>query len=583
MKIFGLKLAWAICLIHYFAGGQFAHAHLIGDGNHDISRPHYDFSIAPPMLVVLSGAQLRLDAVLLAQAKPATTPVSAKPANGMAANFEAFAPKVKTRMDEKYLYVESDGLPLHNMMVGITAWQQQVPLPQPYSGNNAWRIPLHPIPAKEAVSIKGRFLRGAVALAVNGIPIFNPQNNRGEISQEIGELDQWGGHCGRADDYHYHATPFHLQSVVGKGQPVAYALDGYPIYGLTEPDGSAPAKLDALNGHETAGLGYHYHGSTKYPYVNGGFHGEVTETGGQVDPQPVAQPMREAGVPLRGAKITEFTTKDNKSFSLKYLVGSETRAINYVLNENGTVKFDYVDGRGQVKTETYSPRRGGGGGDRPPGEPKGKDKKGKGPPRADGERPPGDRAEARPVANEAAVPAAASYPPKRTGKLVLKSSAVADGGMLPVEFTGDGASITPPLEWNGAPAATKYFAVIMHHIDPAGIPKWYWTLYNIPASVQSLPKNVQGIGILGNNGVNRRGGYAPPHSKGPGAKTYILTVYALSAPVQPNVPAAEVNREALLAAMKDLILDSAELKVVYERTGAIAETGPGKRPPSPNP
>jgi phosphatidylethanolamine-binding protein (PEBP) family uncharacterized protein len=84
-----------------------------------------------------------------------------------------------------------------------------------------------------------------------------------------------------------------------------------------------------------------------------------------------------------------------------------------------------------------------------------------------------------------------------------------------------------------------------------------------------LPKNVQGVGTLGNNSVNRRLGYAPPHSKGPGAKTYVLTVYALSAPIQLSVPPAEVNREVLLTAMKDLILDSAELKVTYDRTGAI--------------
>ena len=61
---------------------------------------------------------------------------------------------------------------------------------------------------------KNQFLRGAIALAVNGIPIFNPQNNGGEVSADIGELDQWGGHCGRADDYHYHVAPLHLQSVV---------------------------------------------------------------------------------------------------------------------------------------------------------------------------------------------------------------------------------------------------------------------------------------------------------------------------------------------------------------------------------
>ena len=50
-----------------------------------------------------------------------------------------------------------------------------------------------------------------------------------------GELDQWGGHCGRADDYHYHIAPIHLEKIVGAGNPVAIALDGYPIYGYDDP------------------------------------------------------------------------------------------------------------------------------------------------------------------------------------------------------------------------------------------------------------------------------------------------------------------------------------------------------------
>ena len=53
------------------------------------------------------------------------------PSPHQAAAFEAFAPKVKLRWDEKFLYVEGNGLPIHSMMVGITAWQQQVPLPVP--------------------------------------------------------------------------------------------------------------------------------------------------------------------------------------------------------------------------------------------------------------------------------------------------------------------------------------------------------------------------------------------------------------------------------------------------------------------
>jgi len=177
-----------------------------------------------------------------------------------------------------------------------------------------------------------------------------------------------------------------------------------------------------------------------------------------------------------------------------------------------------------------------------------------------------------------------SYIPKCSGRFVLHSSAVTNGGALPVEFTGDGNSSTLPLEWTGAPPETKSYAIIMHHIDPQGLVKWYWTLYNIPPDVHSLPKNAQGIGTLGNNSVNHKTGYAPPHSKGPGPKTYILTVYALSAPVQISMPPSQVNRNVLLNAMKDFVLDSAELKFTYDRTAFIERTGGDTRDKNcPNP
>jgi phosphatidylethanolamine-binding protein (PEBP) family uncharacterized protein len=160
------------------------------------------------------------------------------------------------------------------------------------------------------------------------------------------------------------------------------------------------------------------------------------------------------------------------------------------------------------------------------------------------------------------------------GGFVLRSPEVADGGELPKEFTGDGDSATLPLEWSGAPAGTAGYALIMHHVDPQGVVKWYWTLYNIPADVHSLPKNARGVGTLGNNSINGRVEYAPPHSQGPGAKTYIYTVYALSSAPRVAVPPARVSREALLSAMAGSVLASAELRVVYTR-----EEAGGTQPP----
>ena len=183
-------------------------------------------------------------------------------------------------------------------------------------------------------------------------------------------------------------------------------------------------------------------------------------------------------------------------------------------------------------------------------------------------------ASAQSASPQSLAPATSTVAAASHTAFTLQSSAFTNGGRLPQEFTGDGAAATPPLEWSAPPAGTKCYALIMHHIDPEGKTKWYWTLYNIPADVSALPRNVQGIGTLGNNSVNGRIGYAPPHSKGPGDKTYVLTLYALSAPLQPAVTPAQVTREVLLAAMKGRVLASSELPVVYARgEAAVASKG----------
>mgnify|MGYP003338011666 FL=1 len=473
--------------------------------------------------------------------------------------FSKFSPQVRVRADADFAYVESNSMPDHRMMVGITAWQQQVPLPQRYAGANAWRIPLHPVPAKSPMSAKSHFFKGAIALAANGVPIFNPIKTNGRTDTFLaGELDEFGGHCGRADDYHYHIAPLHLQSVLGPDLPLAYALDGYPILGLTEADGSAPLGLDAFNGHESSALGYHYHASRKYPYVNGGFHGEVVERDGQVDPQPRTNGVRPALPPLPGVRITGFTAANGRDFSVRYEVRGEARAVNYTLRDDGAVKFDFVDGRGQVTTETYSGRsRGGGGEPRPREGGGGGGKKG---------RPDGQREVARRTDSTPAVVANAARPfsAPRTGRLVLTSPAFADGDPLPDEFNGNGAGVTPPLAWTGAPEGTQGFALVMDHTDREGILKTYWTLHDIPVETTSLPKNAKGVGRVGAT-WKRDQAYVPPHSAGGAKQTYTIHLYALASVPRFEAGRSPVTREELLAAIEGKVLDSADLRVTYQR------------------
>ena len=334
-----------------------------------IEVPRVEFATITGNRLVLGkkdGKLQALNAVPVARvAAVGSTSLPSASARLMQSVFGMF-PKLRTRSDGRYFYVESDAIPDHNMMVGIKAWQQQVPVPQPFTGNNSWQIPLNPVPARNPMSTRNNALRGAIAFAVNGVPIFNALNNRGVDAFAAGELDHWGGHCGRGDDYHYHIAPVHLQKIVGRDKPVAWALDGYPIYGYTEANGAAPRNLDSFKGHDH-GSGYHYHATKSYPYLNGGFHGEVQYDGSQVIPQPRGAPLRPATSPLRGATITGFSGSLKDGYSLKYEVYGRPGYINYKIADNGTATFNYVDTSGRKTTQTYTrrqSRQGGGGGDR---------------------------------------------------------------------------------------------------------------------------------------------------------------------------------------------------------------------------
>lgn len=314
---------------------------------------HYDRSVKPPLLETSQTNQTERKRL----ARRVTTSSSSARGSLLSAFFEPFKKEVRVRWDGENFYVESNGIPRHRMMVGITSWQQQVPLPQPYSGYNAWQFPLFPRVATSPMSCKSNFFRGAIAIAVNGVPIFNPIKNDGVTDTYLaGELDEYGGHAGRADDYHYHIAPLHLQSYVGKNAPIAFALDGYPIYGMTEPNGMVARNLDKFNGHRDQSGSYHYHSSKAYPYVNGGFYGTVAYRDGQVDPQPRAQPVRPFTRPLPGARVVGFTRDAQGKSTLSYKLGEKLYHVSYTQLKDGRYKFEYVTAGG-TKIEYYDPGR----------------------------------------------------------------------------------------------------------------------------------------------------------------------------------------------------------------------------------
>ena len=152
-----------------------------------------------------------------------------------------------------------------------------------------------------------------------------------------------------------------------------------------------------------------------------------------------------------------------------------------------------------------------------------------------------------------------------TAAFALTSPAMVDGGRLPVDFTCDGSSISPPLAWTGAPRGTVGFAIAMHHVPGPGDTHWYWVLYDIPADVTHIDADSVPVATIGTNSVNGRSEYSPPCSKGPGTKTYTITAYALSA--LPDLPdPGIVTRDVLLAAIDGSVLATADINVTYDRT-----------------
>lgn len=272
----------------------------------------------------------------------------------------AFTPysNVSTLWDESYFYVESQGIPNHQMMVGITAWIAQVPVPHDYTGSNAWPIPLTATYADNPVSIETNFQRGAIGVAANGIPIFNPLNTSGLVSQQIGELDAFGGHSGRGDDYHYHTAPLHLESTSAL-QPIAYGLDGFAVYGSKEPDGADMNTLDSYHGHEY-GDSYHYHGTDTYPYMIGAMRGEVATSGTspqtQIEPQPVGQAFRGDPHAINSDNliIDDLTEKaTGNGYVLTYTSNGVQGSVDYSWDESGLYTFVFNDTNGSTTTETF--------------------------------------------------------------------------------------------------------------------------------------------------------------------------------------------------------------------------------------
>ncbi len=147
----------------------------------------------------------------------------------------------------------------------------------------------------------------------------------------------------------------------------------------------------------------------------------------------------------------------------------------------------------------------------------------------------------------------------------LTSPAFEPLGAIPGRYTCDGEDVSPALEWSGAPAGTKSFALIVDDPDaPAGT--WnHWLLWDIPASVNSLPQGFK-AGQLGQSGTNDFGkpGYGGPcPPKGHGPHRYFFKLHALDVPsldLRAGARRADLDR-----ALRKHVLGETQYMGRYER------------------
>ena len=155
--------------------------------------------------------------------------------------------------------------------------------------------------------------------------------------------------------------------------------------------------------------------------------------------------------------------------------------------------------------------------------------------------------------------------------ITLQSAAFSEGAAIPRRFTGDGEDLSPPLSWEGLPAATRELAIVVDDPDaPTSEPWVHWVIYKLPATQEGLTEGVPPLprpksplgSIQGRNSWNSLGYKGPAPPKGHGVHRYVFRLYALDRAL--DLPEG-LDKTGLLKAIRGHVLAEAELMGTYQR------------------
>ena len=156
--------------------------------------------------------------------------------------------------------------------------------------------------------------------------------------------------------------------------------------------------------------------------------------------------------------------------------------------------------------------------------------------------------------------------------LTVSSPAFKDGLPMPVRFTQDGASLCPPLRWEGLPPQTQSVVLLVEDADvPLPRPLVHLIVHSIPPERSEfgegeIPLRLMGTAhdgwACGRNALGRPGWTAPTPPPGHGPHRYAFQVFALNARPRFAYPP---GRTALLRTIRPSLIAQGRLIGTYER------------------
>jgi Raf kinase inhibitor-like YbhB/YbcL family protein len=144
-----------------------------------------------------------------------------------------------------------------------------------------------------------------------------------------------------------------------------------------------------------------------------------------------------------------------------------------------------------------------------------------------------------------------------TQALTVTGAAFSEGGTIPGRHTCDGADVSPPLAWSGAPEGTAAYALIVDDPDARGWIHWLAADLEVTELAEGGALGIEGRNDFGRTGW---GGPCPPS----GTHRYVFTVHALSEPLG---LAPGFSADELRSALEGRVLATGSLTATYRRGG----------------